>query len=552
MLLSPPASVAGTAPDYAEFPYSHTEYTEPNRGRFHFSPRGGWMNDINAPLYHNGLYHVFFQHYPHGLAWGTMHWGHATSPDLVHWTQKPIALEPGVHPGDLWSGAGVVDSANTAGLRTGTEDPIVLFTGTNGVRIAYSTDGGRTFQSHNGGTPVVTPPGTSRDPKVFWHQPTNRWVMAIWSDNGGNGVEIYTSPDLVQWTWRSRFAAPWFYECPDLFPLALDGDPGQVRWVLADAEGEYVVGSFNGTAFTTDWTAPQRMDQGVTSFDNGTFYAGLTFNHMPDGRVVQMAWQPSNRGSTWTGNATFPAELGLKTFPDGVRVTRWPVAEIAGLRTSTQNWSNATVTPTSDPLAGTTADTYELTATFALGTATSFGLRLHTRPDGTYDKAVTYDRVAQTLNGKPLAPVGGQVSVRVLVDRGQLAVFGNGGRLSLSDNVDFDPAALGLSAFAVGGSVQLVSATLHRLGSAWGAGSRRSSRTSAGRGSRSAGRGPTSPRASAARPPATRSASATASATTSPTAPTCAWCPAPRPGSRSGRTPTPPSTTPRTSTPAAW
>lgn len=118
MLVRPTPGSAGEVPEYPEFPYQPTDYAENLRGQFHFSPRGGWMNDINAPLYHDGVYHLFFQHNPHGLNWDTMHWGHATSPDLVHWTQKPIALEPGVHPGDLWSGSGVVDTANTAGLRT--------------------------------------------------------------------------------------------------------------------------------------------------------------------------------------------------------------------------------------------------------------------------------------------------------------------------------------------------------------------------------------------------------------------------------------------------
>jgi hypothetical protein len=99
------------------------------------------MNDPNGLLYHKGVYHFFYQHNPHGLEWAATHWGHATSTDLVHWTQKPIALEPGVHPGDLWSGTGVVGTANTSGLRTGTEDPFVVFAGTSGVTMFYQRRG---------------------------------------------------------------------------------------------------------------------------------------------------------------------------------------------------------------------------------------------------------------------------------------------------------------------------------------------------------------------------------------------------------------------------
>ncbi|MEV4333993.1 glycoside hydrolase family 32 protein [Streptomyces sp. NPDC049597] len=486
--LVPPSASAGETADYPEFPYAPTDYTEPYRGQFHFSSRGGWMNDINAPLYYKGEYHLFYQHNPHGLVWDEMHWGHATSKDLVHWVQKPIALEPGVHPGDLWSGAGVVDARNTSGLRTGPEDPIVVFTGKNGVRIAYSNDAGRTFQSYNNGQVVVPANGTTvnRDPKVFWHAPTNRWVMVIWSDNDGNGVEgnrqagngidIYTSSDLLKWDFRDRFPASWLYECPDLYPLAVDGDPANTKWVLNDAEGEYVVGEFNGTTFSTNWAAQERMDKGRTTFDNGTFYAGLTFNHLPDGRVVQMAWMPANRGSSWSGSATVPAELRLKTFPEGVRITRNPVTELSGLRTGTTSWTDRTITsdPSTDPLTGVFADTYEIEAEFDLAgaTASRFGFALHARSDGTSDRTVLYDRTDQTLYGAPLAPVANRVTMRLLVDRGHLEIFGNGGKLSYSDNVNFDSSqgSQGVRLFTESGSVRLVSLKLHRMGSGWGTG----------------------------------------------------------------------------------
>lgn len=465
-------ATTGDPASYPEFPYPHTNYDEPLRGQYHFSPRAGWMNDINAPLYYRGTYHVFFQHNPHSLAWDTMHWGHATSPDLVHWTQKPIALEPGVHPGDLWSGGGVVDTANTSGLRSGTDDPIVVFTGTNGVRAMYSTDGAKTFQPYDGGRVLVTPPGTSRDPKVFWHAATQRWVMAVWVDDNGTGVRFYTSPNLLDWTYRSRYDAGWLVECPDLVALPVDGDPADVRWVLSDASGEYVVGSFDGSTFSTTWAGPQRMDHGRNDF-HGTFYGGLTFENMPNGRVVQMVWQPGNHGSTWTGNASFPATLGLRTYPEGVRVTRNPVAELSTLRTGTRSWTNSTVTtdPGSNPLAGIAADSYELIAEFDVAGASAdrFGFRLNARDAGGFDRAIVYDRATGLLDGVPVPAESGRVRLRVLVDRGQVEIFGNDGRSSTTDNVNFTASGnQGIQAFAEGGSVRLTSLTFHRLSSAWG------------------------------------------------------------------------------------
>ena len=465
------AAVAGVPADYPEFPYPATSYDEAFRGQFHFSSRAGWMNDPNGSFYYRGQYHLFYQHNPHGLAWDTMHWGHATSPDLVHWTQKPIALEPGVHPGDLWSGNGVVDTGNVTGLKSGADDPILVFSGTNGAIIHYSLDGAKTFQTYAGGRKVAVPNGTSRDPHVFWHAASRRWVMVMWSDGGGNGADFYTSTNLLTWTWRSRYSADWFFECPDMFALPVDGQAANQRWVLTDASGEYVTGDFDGTTFRPT-TSVRRMDYGANDA-GGTFYAGQTFTGDPRGRVIQTVWQPAARGSTWSGNLTFPAELRLKTYPDGVRLTRTPIDELASLRSGTVTVTDQTLTPAA-PLSPASGDTYEVTAVFdtASATATRFGLKLHTRADGSYDRAVTYDRAAQTLYGAPLTPENGKVTVRVLVDRGQLEVFGNNGALSVSDVVRFDsaPTSQGLQAYAEGGSVRLLSLRFDRLGSAWGTG----------------------------------------------------------------------------------
>lgn len=466
-VLAPAAPAnAGTPWDYPEFPYPATTYQEPFRGQFHFSSQSGWMNDPNGLVYANGLYHFFYQHNPHGLEWDTMHWGHATSPDLVHWTQKPIALEPGVHPGTLFSGGGVVDRDNTAGLKTGPLDPIVVFSNTNGVSIFYSNDNGRSFQAYDQGRKQIEIPEESRDPKVVWDAARHQWAMVVWSNRGGNGVDLYTSPDLLHWTFASRYAADWLFECPDLFPL--DGG----RWVLTSATGEYVVGTFDGRTFRTDRPQPKKMNLGTT-YAGGTFYAAETFTGTPDGRVVQMAWQGGNRGSTWTGNATFPVVLGLADSPDGPRVTRTPVTELDSLRADSRSWRNETVSAGGrDPFAGILADTYEITATFDVAGATAgqFGFALHSRSDGSADRTVVYDRAAGTLDGKPLPPTGGDVSVRLLVDRGQLEVFGDGGRFSFSDNVNFDSAAVsqGIRLFATGGAVRLKSAKFTRLSTSWG------------------------------------------------------------------------------------
>jgi fructan beta-fructosidase len=470
----PVPAAAGSASDYPEFPYPATNYQEDNRGQFHFSSRAGWMNDVNAPLYYRGVYHLYYQHNPHGLTWDTMHWGHATSTDLVHWQQRPIALEPGVHPGNLFSGGGVVDTHNVSGLKDGTDDPILVYSGTDGVTLFYSTDGGNTFKTYDQGRAVAKPAGTSRDPKVFWDPTSGRWGMVVWSDEGGNGVNFYTSDDLLHWTFASRYAADWLFECPDMVRMPLDGDPAKARWVLSVASGKYVVGDFDGSRFSTNQTTPQQLNQ-VSSFAGSSYYAAQTFMNMPGGRVVSMAWQGGNQGTIWTGNATFPVDLRLESRSGAPRVLATPVAEIAGLRTGTQTWTGRELDgrQAANLLTKVQADTYEIEAELDVrgGRASKVGFKLHTSPDGWSDRDVTYDVAAGTLDGTPMAPRNGIVKLRLLVDRGQLEVFGNDGEVYKSYNVNFDslPGGDGLGLF-VDGRVRLRSLTLHPLGSIWKSG----------------------------------------------------------------------------------
>ncbi|ADD43284.1 glycoside hydrolase family 32 protein [Stackebrandtia nassauensis] len=456
------------AADYPEFPYPDTDYQEPTRGQFHFSSQGGWMNDINAPLYYDGTYHLFYQHNPHGLTWDTMHWGHATSPDLVHWTQQPIALEPGIHPGDLWSGAGLVDFDNHTGLQTSNTPPIVVFSGTNGVRLFYSNDRAKTFQTYDNGNPIATPAGTSRDPKVFWHTGTNEFKLVIWTDAGGNGVDIFSSPNLLDWTFKSRFAADWLFECPDLFPLPYNDG---YKWVLNDASGDYVVGTFDGTSFNPETTVA-RMVEGRGAFD-GTFYAGLTFAHPPGDRIIQMLWMPGNRGDIWTGCATFPVELALRETSDGPRVTRNPIAAIEGLRFDTHRYGPAVVDPGQAEalLRDVVTQECEIIAEFDAdsSTATRFGFRLDVNEDGSGGHEVLYDKTAQTLYGAALPTSEGKVRMRLLVDRNHLEIFGNDGTMSYIDSPSFSTSdqTYRLRLYADGGTVSVASIAVHDIARTW-------------------------------------------------------------------------------------
>ncbi|MFM7194008.1 MAG: glycoside hydrolase family 32 protein, partial [Bacteroidota bacterium] len=190
-------------------------YQEPHRPAFHFSPPSGWMNDPNGMVYHNGEYHLFYQHYPDSTVWGPMHWGHAVSTDLIHWENLPIALYPD-SIGYIFSGSAVVDVSNTTGFGT-KENPalVAMFTYHNiqaeksgridyeSQGIAYSTDNGRSWTKYDG-NPVVRNPGIRdfRDPKLTWDEERQSWLLTLAvSDH----VEFYRSPDRKSWTKLSEF-----------------------------------------------------------------------------------------------------------------------------------------------------------------------------------------------------------------------------------------------------------------------------------------------------------------------------------------------------------
>ena len=471
-----PAS-ADAATDPPGYPYAATDYQEAVRGQFHFSSQNGWMNDINGPVYYRGVYHMFFQNNPRALDHGSqISWGQATSTDLVHWTQKPLALDGEAFAGvNLWSGSAWVDTNNVTGLKSGSDDPILLIFGKDGVNIAYSTDGAQTFTMYKGGAQVVTTSYESRDPKVQWDPAHNRWTLALWADNGGNGANFYTSTNLLDWTYAGRYNGDWLFECPDLYRLPVDGDSGNQKWVLQDASGEYVLGQLDANSvFVPDsgWSTPQIMDR-PGAYAGGPWYAAQTFNQVPSGRAVQIGWQGLNNGGVWTGNASFPVDVALKTFPEGIRITRQPVGEIAGLRATGTTWGARTLSadPATDPFTGVSADSYEIQAEFDLSgaTATGFGFQLHRRSDGSSDRTLSYNVAAQTFDDQPLPPIGNHVKIRLLVDRGQFEIYGNDGKMAISDNAGFDSstAGQGISLLATGGSVKLVSLAFYPIHSIW-------------------------------------------------------------------------------------
>ena len=330
--------------------------TSSNRPHFHFTPAENWMNDPNGLVYHDGEYHLFFQHNPFGREWNNMSWGHAVSPDLLRWTHLPVAiLENKDRDFGIWSGSAVADQGNTSGLGSADGPPLIaVFTarhnkgGLQDIHIASSTDRGRTFTEYKE-NPVITVGDTKfGDPKVIRHEESNQWVMVNIRGGKQGCIEFYGSPNLREWIFLSRFEAaeeaPDMWECPDLFCLPLDGDPANPKWVLkvntarweeGVTKTRYFVGQFDGRSFIRD-NAP--VVAAVPDAD--PYYAEVTYN-LPAGdpRVIQFGWlrQQPHDSRPWTGMQSFPRMLSLRTAADGYCLLQQPIPEIEQLRSERAN-----------------------------------------------------------------------------------------------------------------------------------------------------------------------------------------------------------------------
>ena len=273
----------------------NTDYYRPI---YHHTPQYGWMNDANGLVYKDGEYHLYFQYNPYGSKWGNMHWGHSVSRDLVHWEHlKPAIARDTL--GHIFSGSTVVDKYNSAGF--GKDAIIAFYTSASDKNgqiqcMAYSKDNGRTFTKYQG-NPILTPfDGLRdfRDPKVFRYEPAKAWYMIVSADKE---MRFYKSTDLKQWEYVSAFgrgygAQPNQFECPDFFPLTING---KQKWVMivninpgclfGGSCTEYFVGDFDGKNFTCD-----NKPEVVKLLDFGKdHYAAVTFSNLGD-RIVAVPW----------------------------------------------------------------------------------------------------------------------------------------------------------------------------------------------------------------------------------------------------------------------
>jgi sucrose-6-phosphate hydrolase SacC (GH32 family) len=463
----------------------------------HFSPPSGWLNDPNGLVYLDGEYHLFYQHYPHDLVWGPMHWGHAISRDLMSWKHLPIALYPDQH-GMIYSGSAVIDHLGGAGFGIGAM--VAVFTrhkadGGEEQSLAGSSDHGRTWQMHPA-NPVIANPSNLpdfRDPKVFWYEPNGHWVMVV---AGGNRLYFYTSRNLVSWQPVSQFGLGWgahggLWETPELFELPIDGEQGSC-WVLSvglqkggpagGSATQLFFGDFDGERFAC-------RDEPATVHwaDWGSdFYAAQSWNNAPDGRRVWVAWMNNwdyalrTPAENARGLLSLPRQLSLRRAAGKLVLVQKPLDELAQCYRQTWDFSTLYYETGRQELPGVSGETLVVEAVIDLQqtSADRFGFILHAGTDA--EVRFGCDRQQRRLyvdRGQPsglipwsvdpiLAPLPespANMKLHLLLDSFSLEIFVQEGEISLTNLVYPIAEPARVAVFTEHGNLAFQSLQVHRL-----------------------------------------------------------------------------------------
>ena len=311
-------------------PESATTRPEQYRPQVHYTVHHSWSNDPNGLVFDGTTWHLYYQYTPShngagGVHFSEMCWGHATSTDLMHWTERPTVLSPD-DMGAIFSGCSVLDTANVAGFGS---DAILAFYTAAGtaqqICLAVSTDHGMSFTKYADNPVVSSSLPEFRDPKVVYDDRSHQYIMGI-ARGYQHGIEIWTSANLLAWTFRGIFTTDQAacnqgqWECCDFIPFDVDGER---KWVLLLSTNPgsqynysgmmYFVGSFDANSmFVPDArNYPLWFDGGMDC------YAGVTFDHAPNGRHVLMAWMNNwdyatlVPPTTWRSAYTLPRDLSL-------------------------------------------------------------------------------------------------------------------------------------------------------------------------------------------------------------------------------------------------
>ena len=472
-----------------EFDVSNREKYRPV---YHFSPAYGWMNDPNGMFYKDGVYHLFYQHNPYGSMWGNMHWGHATSTDLVTWEHHGDAISPDAL-GTIFSGSCVVDKDNTAGFGAGAV--IAFYTSASDRQVqsmAYSLDNGKTFKKYARNPILTSTQRDFRDPKVIWHEDTKKWIMVL---AVGQEMQFFSSPNLKNWTFESSFgkgqgAHGNVWECPDLFELPVEGT-NEKKWVLlcslgdgpfGDSATQYFVGTFNGKEFVNESPSKTKwMDWGKDH------YATVTWSDAPDNRRIAIAWMSNWQyandvpTSQYRSPNSVPRDLSLFTVDGETYLQSAPSPELLKLRDVSKKRSfkvNGTRI-IKDMIAGNEG-AYEIELTIENQHADVIGFRLYNDKGEEVDMQYDMTEKKFSMDRRKSGDVGfnenfpmltwtaiesgkDELKLRLFVDKSSVEAFGDGGRFVMTNQVFPSEPYTHIDFYSKGGAYKVDSFVIYKL-----------------------------------------------------------------------------------------
>ena len=478
------------------FDPSHTDKFRPV---YHHAPLYGWMNNANGLVYEDEEYHLYYQYNPYGSKWGNMHWGHSISKDLMHWEHLAPAIVRDTL-GHIFAGSSIVDQENVAGYGTGTI--LAFYTSASDKNgqiqcLAYSNDNGRTFTKYDK-NPILRSSDRRkdfRDPKVFRYEPEDKWVMIVSADKE---MRFYDSKNLKDWNYMSSFGEgygvqPCQFECPDMVELPVDGDLNRKKWALivnvnpgcyfGGSATQYFVGTFNGKEFVNESPSKTKwMDWGKDH------YATVTWSDAPDNRRIAIAWmsnwQYANDVPTrqYRSANSVPRDLSLYTSEGETYVKVTPSPELLKLRDkgSKKRAFKVDRTYNLDKLLNDNSGTYEIEMTIKNKDADVIGFQLFNSKGeevemyyNLAEKTFTIDRTksgevsfSKDFPAVTVAPVegGNEMKLRLFVDKSSIEAFGNDGRFAMTNLVFPSEPYNRISFYAKGGSCNVTSFTVYKLG----------------------------------------------------------------------------------------
>lgn len=481
------------------------------RPALHYAARNTWLNDPNGLIFHDGVYHLYYQNNPLDNVWGNMSWGHATSPDLLTWTEHPVAIACDEEE-DIFSGSIVFDRDNTSGFGTDAAPPLVaVYTsafkpgsahyGVQAQSLAYSLDGGYTWTKHAANPVLNRGSAEFRDPKVIRYDGDagSYWVMVAVEATDFQ-VVLYKSQDLRNWEPLSTFgpanATGGVWECPDLFPLPVDGDPNNLQWVLTvnlnpggpnrGSSGQYFVGDFDGITFTSATTVteglqnPDRLGDYLWLDWGRDYYAAVSFADAPDNRRLMIAWMNNWEyanlipTSPWRSPMTLAREISLHTIDGKPRLIQKAAGDFTSLSGPARTFSlgDTKIADGTHVLHDAAGSVQRIDVTLTPGSATEFGLII--RGDGNRgtrigirhaEGALIVDRresgqtrfhdTFASLDTAPLRAADGSYQLTIYVDHCSVEIFAQDGQVTMTELIFPAATSTDLAIYALGGTATL-------------------------------------------------------------------------------------------------